>query len=166
MEVINLASDSTQGSPLTIFTSDDPNFFMSTPANKRSNSPTKTNKKIDKIIKRISSSPKKHPAEPETKQPITVIPASSSTPIGSNNINTPQQFNSEQTSVPTGNNNINAPQQTNIEQTSTPTDNNINAQKEINKEQTDAPDEKPDTNTKQDNIHTEEGQKDDYSRTS
>ena len=98
MEVIKLTSDSFQESPLTIFTSDDPNIFMSTPADKRNTSPTKTNKEIDKIIKRISSSPKKHPAEPEIEQLISIIP-----------------HQVKQTSAPTGDNITNAPQKKNIE---------------------------------------------------
>ena len=166
VEVTNLASDSSQGSPQTIFTFDDPNIFMSTPANKRNTSPTKTKKKIDKIIKRISSSPKKHPAEPETEKLISIIPASSSTPIGTNNIKTPQHSNAEQTSAPMVNNNTNAPQQKNTEQTPTPTDNNTNARKETNKEQIGVSEERQDKNTEQNNIHTEEGQEDEYSGTS
>ena len=42
----------------------------------------------------------KRPAEPETEQLITIIPASSSTPIGNNITNAPQQVNSEQTHSP------------------------------------------------------------------
>ena len=56
-EVINLASDSSQGSPIIIFTSNDPNTFMNTPANKQHNSPARTNKKIDKFILRIKKTP-------------------------------------------------------------------------------------------------------------
>ena len=56
IEIINLISDSSQGSPIKIFTSDDPTAFMSTPARKKSQE--QVNKKIDKIIHRITHSPK------------------------------------------------------------------------------------------------------------
>ena len=179
MEVINLASDSSQGSPLTIFTSENPNIFIYTPTNERTNSPSKTDKRIEKIIRRITSSPKKHPVEPETEQLITIIPASSSTPIG-NNTKTLQQDDIEQTSKPTGNNtnapqqdkreqtsrpsdiNANAPLHTNIEQTSTSTDNNTYAPQQTDKEQADPPEERQDRNTEKDNINTKD-QVDDYS---
>ena len=85
---------------ITIFTSNDANIFMSTPANQQRNTTEKTNKKIDKIIQRKTNSPTKRTAEPEPEQLITTIPASSSTPIGSNITNPPQQDNSEQKNSP------------------------------------------------------------------
>ena len=160
-EIINLAS--CLESPLTIFTSDNRNLFMYTPTNEQSNSPSKIDKKIDKIIRRITSSPKKHPLQPETEQLITIMPAASSTPIG-NNTKTLQQDDNEQTSKPTGNN-ANAPLHINIEQTSTSTDNNAYAPQQTDKDQADPPDERQDTNTEKDNIQTED-QDGDYSGTS
>ena len=100
VEVINLASDSSQGSPMTIFTSNDQGIFMNPPANKQRNSPARTNNNIDKIIQRITNSPTKRTAKTEQEQLITMIPASSSTPIGNNIINTSQQVNTEQTHSP------------------------------------------------------------------
>ena len=94
VEVINLASDSSQVSPLQIFTSDNPNAFMCAPPSNRDNSPTKRDAKIDKIIRRITNSPKKAPVEPENEQIITIIPASTSTPIG-NNTKTPQHIDNK-----------------------------------------------------------------------
>ena len=183
MEIINSASDSSQESPLTIFTSDNPNLIMYTPTNERSNSPSKTDKKIDKIIRRITRSPKKHPVQPKTEQLITIIPAASFTPIG-NNTKTLQQDDNEQTSKPTGNNNTNAPQQHNREQTARPTginanaplhiniektskstDNNTYAPQQTDKDQADPPEQWQDTYTEKDNIHTED-QNEDYSGTS
>ena len=62
VEVINLASDSSQGSPLQMFTSSNPNAFMYGQPSQRDNSPTKRDAKIDKIIGRITNSPKNTPA--------------------------------------------------------------------------------------------------------
>ena len=104
VEVINLSSDSSQGSPLQIFTSDNPNAFMYAPSNNKDNSPTKRDAKIDKIIRRITNSPKKTPVEPEIEQIITIIPASTSTPIG-NNTKTLQHIDNKKPPQPTGNNN-------------------------------------------------------------
>ena len=71
IEVINLISDSSPGSPIKIFTSDDPTAFMSTPARKKSQE--QVNKKIDKIIHRISHSPKKQ--QNNDAQIISITPA-------------------------------------------------------------------------------------------
>ena len=71
IEVINLISDSSQGSPIKIFTSDDPTAFMSTPARKKSQE--QVNKKIDKIIHRITHSPKKQ--QNNDAQIISITPA-------------------------------------------------------------------------------------------
>ena len=73
---------------------------MNTPANKQCNSPAITNKRIDKIIQRITNSSTKRETETETEQLIAIIPASSSKPIGNKIINTPQQDNTEQTHSP------------------------------------------------------------------
>ena len=70
IEVINLISDSSQGSPIKIFTSDDPTAFMSTPARKKSQE--QVNKKIDKIIHRITHSPQKQQNNDEN--PISITP--------------------------------------------------------------------------------------------
>ena len=110
VEVINLASDSSQGSPLQIFTSDNPNAFMYAPPSNRGNNPTKRDAKIEKIIRRITNSPKKTPVEPENEQIITIIPASTSTPIG-NNTKTLQHTDNKQPPQPTGNDNKDTPQQ-------------------------------------------------------
>ena len=72
IEVINLISDSSQGSPIKIFTSDDPTAFMSTPARKKSQE--QVNKKIEKIIHRITHSPKKQQNNDEN--PISIISTS------------------------------------------------------------------------------------------
>ena len=71
IEVIKLISDSSQGSPIKIFTSDDPAAFMSTPARKKSQE--QVNKKIDKIIHRITHSPKKQ--QNNDAQIISITPA-------------------------------------------------------------------------------------------
>ena len=92
IEVINLISDSSQGSPIKIFTSDDPTAFMSTPARKKSQE--QLNKKIDKIIHRITHSPKKQQNNDEKiisitpanhtrliQDIISITPAHQSTPV-------------------------------------------------------------------------------------
>ena len=94
IEVINLISDSSQGSPIKIFTSDYPTAFMTTPA--RETSQGQVNKKIDKIIHRITHSPKKQqnndaqiisitPADhtSPSQDIISIIPAHQSTPADS-----------------------------------------------------------------------------------
>ena len=158
VEIINLASDSSQGSPLQIFTSDNPNAFMNDNPKSKDNSPTKRDAKIDKIIKRITNSPKKTTTEPEMDQIITIIPASTSTPIGTNNKYTPQRDTDQKTTKPTGIDNI-------IEQIPTPSNDKTQPHPQATKELVDPPEERQDTNSDRDNIHTEE-QDDDYSRTS
>ena len=92
IEVINLISDSSQGSPIKIFTSDDPTAFMSTPGRKKSQE--QVNKKIDKIIHRITHSPKKQQNNDEkiisitpanhtrlSQDIISINPAHQSTPV-------------------------------------------------------------------------------------
>ena len=94
IEIINLISDSSQGSPIRIFTSDDPTAFMTTPATKKSQE--QVNKKIDKIFYRITHSPKKQqnndaqiisitPADHSSPSQdiISIIPAHQSTPVDS-----------------------------------------------------------------------------------
>ena len=81
VQIINLASDSSQESPLQILTSNNPNAFMYAQPENKDNSPSKREAKIDKIIKKITNSPKKATTEPEEEQIITIIPASTSTPI-------------------------------------------------------------------------------------
>ena len=75
----------------------------------RDNSPTKRDAKIDKIMRRITNSPQKTPVEPEYEQ-ITIIPASTSTPIG-NNKKTLQSTDNKQPTQPTGDDNKDKPQQ-------------------------------------------------------
>ena len=84
IEVINLTSDSSQESPFQILTSNNPKAFMYAQPEEKDNSPSKREAKIDKIIKKITNSPKKTITEPEVEQLITIIPASTSTPIGNN----------------------------------------------------------------------------------
>ena len=158
VEITNLASDSSQGSPLQIFTSDNPNAFMNDNPKSKDNSPTKRDAKIDKTIKRITNSPKKTTTEPEMDQIITIIPASASTPIGTNNIYTPQRDTDQKTTKPTGIDNI-------IKQIPTPSNDKTQPHPQAIKDLVDPPEERQDTNTDRDNIHTEE-QDDDYSRTS
>ena len=79
IEKINLASDSSQGSPVTIYTSDDPAAFMSTPAKKNSKNKEHVNRKIDKIINRIIKSSNKHQQENE-QQLISITPADNTSP--------------------------------------------------------------------------------------
>ena len=74
VEVINLISDSSQGSPIKVYTSNDPSAFMTTPASKTMRTPEQANKKLDKIIQRIIHSPKKQTHEQE-QQPISITPA-------------------------------------------------------------------------------------------
>ena len=75
IEVINLASDSSQGSPITIFTSNHTEAFMTTPSTQKPKDPARTNRKMNKI----GSSSTKQPRQ-ETEQLITIIPADHSTP--------------------------------------------------------------------------------------
>ena len=84
VQIINLASDSSQDSPLQILTSNSPNAFMYAKPKNKDDSPSKREAKIDKIIKKITNSPKKATKEPEEEQIITITPASTSTPIGDN----------------------------------------------------------------------------------
>ena len=63
----------------------------------KDNSPTKRDAKIDKIIKRITNSPKKTTTEQEMDQIIKIIPASTSTPVGTNNKYTPQRDTDQKT---------------------------------------------------------------------
>ena len=156
VEIINLAADSSQGSPLQIFTSDNPNAFMNNNPKSKDNSPTKRDAKIDKIIKRITNSPKKT-TEPEMDQIITIIPASNSTPIGTNKY-TPQRDTDLKTTKPTGIDNI-------IEQIPTPPNDKTQPHPQAIKDLQDPPEERQDKNTDRDNIHTEE-QDDDYSKSS
>ena len=158
MEIINLASDSSQGSPLQIFTSDNPNAFMNDNPKSKDHSPTKRDAKIDKIIKRITSSPKKTTTEPEMDQIITIIPASTSTSIGTNNKDTQQRDTEQITTKPTGINN-------NIEQITSPPNDKTYPHPQAIKDLIDPPEERQDTNTERDNINTEE-QDDDHSGTS
>ena len=55
IEVFNLASDSSQGRPITIFTSYDPEAFMNRPSTQKPKDPAGTNRNIDKIINRKGS---------------------------------------------------------------------------------------------------------------
>ena len=182
VEVINFASDSSHGSPLQIFTSDNPNAFMYGQPSNRDNSPTKRDAKIDKIIRRITNSPKKTQVETEYEQIITIIPASKSTPIG-NNTKTLQSTDNKQAPQPTGDDNKEKPQkdmgqqiskstgsdnktqQHNNTQTSTLPNDNIQTLQQINKELTETPEERQETNTEMENIHREDPQ-DDYSGSS
>ena len=150
------------------------------PKNK-DDSPSKREAKIDKIIKKITNSPKKATTEPEEEQIITIIPASTSTPIGNNtkarepidNKQPPQHVgNSEvtqqqnidkRTTQPTGSSI--STQQNNIDPTSTLQKDKINPPVQTNKGSVDPPEERQDTNTERENIHTEE-EEDEYSGTS
>ena len=180
VQIINLASDSSQESPLQILISNNPNAFMYAQPENKDDSPSKREAKIDKIIKKITNSPKKATTEPEEEQIITIIPASTSTPIGNNtkarqpidNKQPPQQLgNSEvqqkntdkQTTQPTGS--CMSTQQNNIEHTSTQQRDKTNPPDQPNKESVDPPEERQDTNTERENIHSEE-QEDEYSGTS
>ena len=180
VQIINLASDSSQESPLQILTSNNPNAFMYAQPENKVDSPSKREAKIDKIIQKITNSPKKATTEPEEEQIITIIPASTSTPIGNNtkarqpsdNKQPPQQLgNSEatqqqntdkQTLQPTGS--CMGTQQS-IEHTSTQQRNKTNPPIHSNKEPVDPPEERQDTNNERENIHTEE-EEDEYSGTS
>ena len=97
--VINLVSDCSHGSPITIVTSNNTNTFMNTPSTNQHNSPARTNKKIGEIIQKITNSPTKR-TDTDSEQLIAIIPASSSTPNGKTYTNTPQQDNTEQTHSP------------------------------------------------------------------
>ena len=79
IEVINLISDSSQGSPIKIYTSNDPTAIMTTPASKNTKNPERVNRKIDKIIHRITHSPKKQNQEHEP-QLISITPADNTSP--------------------------------------------------------------------------------------
>ena len=85
IEVINLASDSSQGSPSIIITSNDPDAFtfLTTLSTKKPKNPARTNRKMDKIISKISNSPTKQPRH-ETELLISIIPADHSTPTEEN----------------------------------------------------------------------------------
>ena len=80
IEVINLVSDSSRGSPMTIYTSNDPTAFMTTSAKKNTRNKDPVNRKSDKIINRIIHSPTKHHHE-NTQQRITITPADNTSPI-------------------------------------------------------------------------------------
>ena len=69
---------------------------MNTPSTKQHNNPAVTNKKINKIIQKITNSPTK-PTDTDSEQLISIIPASLSTAVGNTYTNTPQQDNTEQT---------------------------------------------------------------------
>ena len=145
------------------------------PKNK-DDSPAKREAKIDKIIKKITNSPKKATTEPEEEQIITIIPASTSTPIGDNtkarqpiddkqppqhigNSEVTQQQNIEKhTTQPTGSN-------ISINTTSTLQKDKINPPVQQNKGSVEPPEERQDTNTERENIHKEE-EEDEYSGTS
>ena len=176
-----MASDSSQGSPLQIFTSDNPNAFMYGQPSQRDNSPTKRDAKIDKVIRRITNSPKKTPAEPEYEQIITITPASTSTPIG-NNTKTLQSTDNKQPPQPTGDNNKDKPQKDMGQQTTKPTgsdnktqqhniqtstlpNDKIQTLQQITKEITEPPEERQETNTEIENIHRDD-QEEDYSGSS
>ena len=79
IEVINLISDSSQGNPIKTYTSNDPTAFMTTPATKNTKTPEQVNRKVDKIIHRITHSPtKQHPDnEPQL---ISITPADNTSP--------------------------------------------------------------------------------------
>ena len=79
IEVINLVSDSSQGSPMTIYKSNDPTAFMTTPAKKNTKNKEHVNRKFDKIINRIIHSPTKHQQE-NTQQRIKITPADNTSP--------------------------------------------------------------------------------------
>ena len=183
-EIINLASDSSQGSPIQIFTSDNPNAFMIDNETNKDHSPSKRDAKIDKIIKKLTSSPKKT-AETDTEQIITIIPATTPKPTGNNNKDSIQQ-DSEQiitiipasTSKPIGTYNKDTQEQiteqtkakptginNNLEQNTSPPPEQSHTHKKSIKDTCDAPKERQDTNTETDNIHTED-QDDDNSGTS
>ena len=140
---------------------------------KRDNSATKRDAKIDKIIRRITNSPKKTPVEPEYEQIITIMPASASTPIGNNtktlqstdnkqppqptgddNKDKPQKDMGQQTTKPTGSHN--KTQQHNNTQTSTLPNDNIQTLQPINKKLTEPPEERQETNTERKNLHRED----------
>ena len=182
VEIINIASDSSQGSPFQIYTSENPNAFKH-PQTNTDIIKSKRDEKIDKIIRKITNSPQRTLVEPESEQLITIIPASTSTPIG-NSTKKQQNIEVEKALKPTGNDDIYKPQQQTEKQTTKPTgqdkniqkhkethqttvqqDNKANQTQQTNKEITDAPEERQDTNTETDSIHTEE-QEDEYSGTS
>ena len=79
IEVINLISDSSQGSPIEIYTSNAPTSFMTIPATKNTKTPERVNRKIDKIIHRITNSPKKQNQDNEP-QLISITPADNMNP--------------------------------------------------------------------------------------
>ena len=79
IRAINLASDSSQGSPITTFTSKDHEAFMTAPSTQKPDNPAHTNRKRDKINNQISNSPTEQLRQ-ETEQLISIIPADHSTP--------------------------------------------------------------------------------------
>ena len=64
---------------MTIYTSNDPTAFMTTPAKKNTKNKEHVNRKIDKIINRIIHSPTKHHQENAQKL-ITITPADNTSP--------------------------------------------------------------------------------------
>ena len=72
---------------------------MNTPLTKQHSSPARTQKMMDKIIHKRTNSPTKR-TDTDSEQVISIIPASSSTPIGNTYTSTPQQDNTEQTHSP------------------------------------------------------------------
>ena len=176
VQIINLASDSSQDSPLQILTSNNPNAFMYAQPKNKDDSPSKREAKIDKIIKKITNSPKKATAEPVEEQIITIIPASTSTPIG-DNTKAQQPIDNKQPPQHIGNSEVT--QQQNIDKhttqptgssisintTSTLQKDKINPPVQPNKGSIDPPEERQDTNTERENTHTEE-EEDEYSGTS
>ena len=180
IEIINLASDSSQESPIQIFTSDNPNAFMIDNQLNKDHSPSKREAKIDKIIKKLTNSPKKTTSENDTEQIITIIPAttpkptgdynkdpiqqdneqlitiiptSTSTPIGNNNKDTQEEDNEQEKAKPTGTTNIN-------EQYTQPPHEKSDTHPHILKDICDAPEERQDTNTEANNIHIEDQEED------
>ena len=126
VQIINLASDSSQESPLQILTSNNPNAFMYAQPENKDNSPSKREAKIDKIIKKITNSPKKATTEPEEEQIKTIIPASTSTPIG-NNTKARQPIDNKQPPQQLGNSEVTQQQNTD-KQTTQPTGSSMSTQ--------------------------------------
>ena len=79
IEVINLASGSSQGGHVTIYTSNDPAAFITTPSRRKPKNLKHTNRKIDKIINGINNSSTKQQLQ-KTEQIISLILADHSTP--------------------------------------------------------------------------------------
>ena len=177
IEVINLTSDSSQESPFQIITSNSPKAFMYAQPEERDNSTSKREGKIDKIIKKITNSPKKLTTEPEVEQLITIIPASTSTPIGNNtkarpttdnihqlqptgnNTTTQQQTKEDHLTEPTGP--TTSTQQDNYTENTPDSNNDIIADPQTkNNDNTDIPEERQDPSNENDNIHMEEKEDD------